>query len=109
MSGYPHIDFIECYVYFKYNVGAFCRTQLTTFSSGRVISLSLCEDTIKYIFSPASPLLPLQVAIIAGNFDLAEIIKIHKVSDVGELRAAKLPFHFWFRSEGMHAVDCMAA
>lgn len=27
-----------------------------------------------------------QVAIIAGNFDLAEIIKIHKTSDVGELK-----------------------
>lgn len=27
----------------------------------------------------------LQVAIIAGNFDLAEIIKVHKVSDVGKL------------------------
>lgn len=27
----------------------------------------------------------LQVAIIAGNFDLAEIIKVHKTSDVGEL------------------------
>lgn len=26
----------------------------------------------------------LQVAIIAGNFDLAETIKIHKSSDVGE-------------------------
>lgn len=26
----------------------------------------------------------LQVAIIAGNFDLAEIIKVHKASDVGE-------------------------
>ena len=25
------------------------------------------------------------MAIIAGNFDLAEIIKIHKTSDVGEL------------------------
>lgn len=25
-----------------------------------------------------------QVAIIAGNFDLAEIIKVHKSSDVGE-------------------------
>jgi hypothetical protein len=34
------------------------------------------------LFSP--PSLLLQVAIIAGNFDLAEIIKIHKVSDVGE-------------------------
>lgn len=27
----------------------------------------------------------LQVAIIAGNFDLAEIIKVHKSSDVGKL------------------------
>lgn len=27
-----------------------------------------------------------QVAIIAGNFDLAEIIKIHKTSDVGEFK-----------------------
>lgn len=26
-----------------------------------------------------------QVAIIAGNFDLAEIIKVHKSSDVGKL------------------------
>lgn len=26
----------------------------------------------------------LQVAIIAGNFDLAEIIKVHKASDVGK-------------------------
>lgn len=26
-----------------------------------------------------------QVAIIAGNFDLAEIIKVHKASDVGKL------------------------
>lgn len=25
------------------------------------------------------------MAIIAGNFDLAEIIKVHKASDVGEL------------------------
>lgn len=33
---------------------------------------------------PSPPSLLLQVAIIAGNFDLAEIIKIHKVSDVGE-------------------------
>lgn len=31
--------------------------------------------------------LNLQVAIIAGNFDLAEIIKVHKVSDVGKLTA----------------------
>lgn len=30
----------------------------------------------------------MQVAIIAGNFDLAEIIKIHKVSDVGKSTAA---------------------
>lgn len=29
----------------------------------------------------------LQVAIIAGNFDLAEIIKVHKASDVGKLTA----------------------
>lgn len=28
-----------------------------------------------------------QVAIIAGNFDLAEIIKVHKASDVGKLTA----------------------
>lgn len=28
---------------------------------------------------------PPQVAIIAGNFDLAEIIKVHKSSDVGKL------------------------
>ena len=27
-----------------------------------------------------------QVAIIAGNFELAEIIKIHKASDVGEFK-----------------------
>lgn len=27
----------------------------------------------------------LQVAIIAGNFDLAEIIKVHKTSDVGKM------------------------
>lgn len=27
------------------------------------------------------------MAIIAGNFDLAEIIKVHKASDVGEFRA----------------------
>lgn len=26
-----------------------------------------------------------QVAIIAGNFDLAEIVKVHKASDVGKL------------------------
>lgn len=30
---------------------------------------------------------PLQVAIIAGNFDLAEIIKVHKASDVGKWTA----------------------
>lgn len=29
-----------------------------------------------------------QVAIIAGNFDLAEIIKVHKASDVGEFATA---------------------
>jgi len=29
-----------------------------------------------------------QVAIIAGNFDLAEIIKVHKASDVGKLAPA---------------------
>ncbi len=34
----------------------------------------------------------LQVAIIAGNFDLAEIIKVHKVSDVGKL-AAVVVYH----------------
>lgn len=28
------------------------------------------------------------MAIIAGNFDLAEIIKVHKASDVGEFVAA---------------------
>lgn len=27
------------------------------------------------------------MAIIAGNFDLAEIIKVHKASDVGKLTA----------------------
>lgn len=33
----------------------------------------------------ATNVLSLQVAIIAGNFDLAEIIKVHKSSDVGKL------------------------
>lgn len=28
------------------------------------------------------------MAIIAGNFDLAEIIKVHKASDVGELNCS---------------------
>lgn len=32
-----------------------------------------------------SAFFPLQVAIIAGNFELAEIIKTHKECDVGEL------------------------
>lgn len=31
-----------------------------------------------------APVLATQVAIIAGNFELAEVIKTHKDSDVGE-------------------------
>lgn len=31
------------------------------------------------------------MAIIAGNFDLAEIIKVHKASDVGKLTAVVGP------------------
>lgn len=39
-------------------------------------------------FPFSAPSLPnFQVAIIAGNFDLAEIIKVHKASDVGKLTA----------------------
>lgn len=39
-------------------------------------------------FAAAEPpsRLPPQVAIIAGNFELAEVIKTHKDSDVGEFR-----------------------
>lgn len=33
-----------------------------------------------------------QVAIIAGNFELAEIIKTHKESDVGEFDLSSSPF-----------------
>lgn len=33
---------------------------------------------------PDSSVSPNQVAIIAGNFELAEVIKTHKDSDVGE-------------------------
>lgn len=33
---------------------------------------------------PPPPHRPTQVAIIAGNFELAEVIKTHKDSDVGE-------------------------
>lgn len=33
---------------------------------------------------PPPPPRPTQVAIIAGNFELAEVIKTHKDSDVGE-------------------------
>lgn len=36
----------------------------------------------------------LQVAIIAGNFDLAEIIKVHKASDVGKLTAVVVYHQF---------------
>jgi len=32
------------------------------------------------------------VAIIAGNFELAEIIKTHKESDVGEFDLSSSPF-----------------
>lgn len=41
-----------------------------------------------HICSPISyHFLNFKVAIIAGNFDLAEIIKVHKTSDVGKLTA----------------------
>lgn len=35
--------------------------------------------------------LPPQVAIIAGNFELAEVIKTHKDSDVGEFCSTQVP------------------
>lgn len=37
---------------------------------------------VSFLLAPLHP--NLQVAIIAGNFDLAEIIKVHKTSDVGK-------------------------
>lgn len=37
-----------------------------------------------YLSSSSFVFVLVQVAIIAGNFDLAEIIKIHKPSDVGK-------------------------
>lgn len=40
------------------------------------------------------PPILLQVAIIAGNFDLAEIIKVHKSSDVGKL---SIPAERWLK------------
>lgn len=48
-----------------------------------------CVASVTYVFAPflSLSLLHRQVAIIAGNFDLAEIIKVHKVSDVGKLTA----------------------
>lgn len=45
---------------------------------------------------PPAPPLP-QVAIIAGNFELAEVIKTHKDSDVGEFCPPRslLNVHLW--------------
>lgn len=42
------------------------------------------------------PSLSFQVAIIAGNFELAEIIKTHKESDVGEFDLFSLPLFSLF-------------
>lgn len=49
--------------------------------------------------------LPLfQVAIIAGNFELAEVIKTHKESDVGEFDLSSPPFSPFCSCCGARAV-----
>lgn len=57
------------------------------------------------------PSLSFQVAIIAGNFELAEIIKTHKESDVGELHlfflSSFLPFLTFLWSSGLLSGGCL--
>ena len=62
--------------------------RVSDFFADNFLLFLFCVASVTYVFAPFLPLslLHLQVAIIAGNFDLAEIIKVHKVSDVGKLQ-----------------------
>jgi len=82
----------------KHEIFFSCNTKVVVgCMSSRIFYWKLCECMYGvFMFFSSSPIFfSQQVAIIAGNFELAELIKNHKDSDIGESQSSRFSLHLY--------------